>query len=550
MDIILSKLQSIVSAGGPFIILLGFLIFVHELGHFLVAKWCGVRVEVFSLGFGKKIFQLKRGDTNYCISMIPLGGYVKMFGDEIGSQISELDRPFSFTHKKLWQRFSVVLAGPTMNFFFAILIFAIVSLIGEEVRRPILGDISEGTLAYTAGFRSGDEVRTVNSIPVKTWDQFQDLLDASANMKTSFSVKRTGTEQTLQLEATPTLKANENILSFSQFIGDVTGLSQNSKSTFIGVVHNSQAQKLGLMTGDRIVSINSLPISYFRELENLLIVEQGKPIEIEVERGLDKEPKNIKISGTLEPISSLASFGIESPDLYLAKVVPDSPAAVAGILSGDKIVKINSTEPKNWEDVLNSVKGFSGNGTVAITINRDGQDKSFEIVPKLVSHMSYQGKEEKRYTVGIMPWIQSAPPALAIVQSSNIFEALQRGWRKTFDVTGMTLLSFVRLLQGSISPKNIGGVLSIGQAASETFKIGWNHFLQLMAVISVNLFVINLFPVPVLDGGHLLFYVIEGLRGAPLSMRKMEIAQQVGLVMLMSLMALSLFNDVTRLLGF
>ena len=211
MDLILAKFQAVLSGFGPFIILLGFLIFVHELGHFLVAKWCGVRVEVFSLGFGKKILQFKRGGTNYCISLIPLGGYVKMFGDELGAKIEKEDIPFSFTHKKLWQRFAVVLAGPLMNFFFAIFIFTAVGLLGEDVRRPVLGDVSENTLAYKAGFRSGDEVQAINSTPVKTWDQLQEALDSGANTKVSFTIKRGGADQVLQLEATPTLRANENI---------------------------------------------------------------------------------------------------------------------------------------------------------------------------------------------------------------------------------------------------------------------------------------------------------------------------------------------------
>ena len=328
------------------------------------------------------------------------------------------------------------------------------------------------------------------------------------------------------------------------------GFSDLSEATFIGVVAGSPAEKMGLKTGDRILSINSLPINYFREIENLLIVQHGKSVNIEVERGFDKDFKIYKLNGAVATISSLSSFGIESPDLYLAKIVDGSPAALAGLATGDKIIQINSIEPKKWDDVLSSVKGFAGDGAIKVTALRQGEEKKFEIVPKMTNHMNLQGGEEKRFTIGIMPWLQNAPPPMTVVQSENIFEAFRRGLKKTYEVTGMTILSFVRLVQGTISPKNIGGVLSIGQAASETFKIGLNHFLQLMAVISVNLFVINLFPVPVLDGGHLLFYTIEGLRGAPLSMRKMEIAQQVGLVMLMSLMALSLFNDVTRLFGF
>ncbi len=557
MDMILSKIQWLLSTGGPFVILLGFLVFVHELGHFLVARWCGVRVETFSLGFGKKIIQIKRGDTTYCVSIVPFGGYVKMFGfeEEVEGQMTEAEKKFSFSRKKLWQRFLIVLAGPLMNFVFAIVIFAMVSLMGEEIRQPVLGDVREETLAYTAGFRSGDEILSVNGVQTKTWDQFQEALNTSANVKTFFQVRRKGDgaesiSQPIQLEAVPVLKPNENILSLREYIAGVDGFSQNSRAPFIGVIPHSSAENFGLLSGDRLLKINKRGLSYFRQIENFLIAEKGQNIELEIERGMDKPPKTLKLSGQLGSISSLTAFGIELPDLYLAKIVDGSPAEKAGLLPGDRILRINSKKVVVWDDVLNAIKGFSGEGTVQLVVSRNGEEKSFDLVPKLTSHTTLQGMEDKRFTIGIIQWMTIAPPVTELVQARNPVEAFLRGWKRTYEVTLMTGLSFVRLFQGAISPKNIGGVISIAQVSSETFKMGITHFLQLMAIISVNLFAINLFPVPVLDGGHLLFYVIEGLRGAPLSMKNMEIAQQVGLVVLVGLMALSLFNDFSRLLGF
>ncbi len=537
----------------PFIILLGFLVFVHESGHFLVAKWCGVRVQTFSLGFGKKIFQFKKGDTTYCISLIPLGGYVKMFGDEVGADIAPEERRYSFTHKRLWQRIAVVLAGPLMNFFFAILIFTVVAMVGEEVRKPVIGDVNDDSVAFKDGLRSGDEVVKINGEQIQTWDDFQDHLNKLANTKTTLDVKRLGSDQTLHVETTPSLRPNENILSLTDSIGDIGGVTTVSRAAIVGVVSKSQAESLGLRTGDRIISVNGKAITYFRELENLLVTLQGNHVEFEVARGLDKDEKKLKVEGSITPVSSLQTFGVEIADLYLAKIVDESPAAAAGLLSGDKIIGIeNKTDkvtPTKWEDVLNTVKNYSGEGSLHVTVLRAGEKKEFNIAPKLTEHMTHQGAEEKRFTIGIMPWVQSAPPMTTTLYTKNPIDALVRGYKKTADVTVMTVVSFVRLIQNKISPKNIGGVISIGQAASETFKVGISHFLQLMAVISINLFILNLLPIPVLDGGHLLFYVIEGLSGSPVSMRKMEIAQQVGLVVLMSLMALSLFNDFSRVFG-
>jgi regulator of sigma E protease len=180
---------------------------------------------------------------------------------------------------------------------------------------------------------------------------------------------------------------------------------------------------------------------------------------------------------------------------------------------------------------------------------REGKIVTAEVQPEMTTHMTAQGGEENRFTVGIMPYVIVSKPNTFIMKYSNVGQALKHGVDRSWDITVMTVMSFVRLLQAEISPKNIGGVISIGQAASATFKIGISHFLQMMAIISINLFILNLLPIPVLDGGHLVFYSVEALRGAPLSMRKIEIAQQVGLVLLVSLMVFALFNDFTRLLG-
>jgi regulator of sigma E protease len=161
METIFGFLGTGASAILPFIVLLGLLIFVHEMGHFLVAKFFGVRVEVFSLGFGKKILKYKKGDTTYCLSLIPLGGYVKMFGDDPNAPIAPEEQKYSFTHKPVSQRIGVVIAGPLMNFFFAILVLFVVALIGQNGRAPIIGDVIPGTSAYESGFRSGDQILSV-----------------------------------------------------------------------------------------------------------------------------------------------------------------------------------------------------------------------------------------------------------------------------------------------------------------------------------------------------------------------------------------------------
>lgn len=551
MEIIINYLHQGLAAIIPFIILLGLLIFVHELGHFMVAKFFGVRVEVFSLGFGKKILQYKRGDTNYCLSLIPLGGYVKMFGDEVGAKLAEEEKQFSFLNKPVYQRIGIVLAGPLMNFFFAIFIFFTVALIGEEVRGPVLGDIKQDTPAYTAGFRSGDKILSVAGESTKTWDEFQRQLTSGYGKSVPVEVEREVGKVIETLSITPALQPNPNILSTESFVGDVPGLSPLSQQAVIGVVGNSVAEKSGLQTGDRILAVNNVAIHFFRQLENIFISQQGEKITLDIERQVNNSEKfeKLKINFSKGSYPSLESMGIESAELYLSKVSDNSPAMQAGLFPGDRIVSVGNVIPKVWDDLLVTIKSYSGTGPLEFNINRRGELKTLNITPQMTTHMTVQGTEEKRFTIGIMPTIYISQPATTIVKADGAWPALLRGYEKTIDVTVMTIMSFVKLIQNKISPKNIGGVISIGQAASETFKIGIVHFLQMMAIISVNLFILNLLPIPILDGGHLLFYTIEAIRGAPVSMRKMEVAQQVGLVLLMSLMIFALFNDFSRLLG-
>lgn len=554
---IFSYLQSGLSAVIPFVILLGILIFVHELGHFLVARWCGVRVEVFSLGFGKKLLKYKKGDTTYALSLIPLGGYVKMFGEQPGDNISEEDKKFSFTHKTVWQRIAVVLAGPLMNFFFAVFIFFAVALMGEEAKTPIIGDVTVNSPAHTAGFRSGDRILSINEKTVVTWEDFQKALSLKENhdLHIDVIVQREGTSEEVKISTDAKAEPNPNVLSSYDYLANIEGLSPYSAGTTIGVLNGSPLAALGLKTGDSITSVNGQKVQYWRQLDPLLAkLNPKEPLTIEVMGKRDDDKVEKPITVTLAPLESIQSFskdtlGFESSELYLSKIIDDSPAKAAGLHAMDRLVSINGVTLTKWDDVITNIKSFDGSNPVEISVLRDGQMIGLKITPKMTTQMLPTGTEEKRYTIGIAPIVNIAMPEIMTVRTSNPGSALVRGVQKTWDVSVMTVMSFVRLFQAKISPKNIGGVISIGQAASETFKIGITQFLQMMAIISVNLFILNLMPVPVLDGGHLVFYVIEIIKGAPLSMKKMELAQQVGLAILMSLMIFALFNDFTRLLG-
>ncbi|MFP5520217.1 MAG: RIP metalloprotease RseP [Bdellovibrionia bacterium] len=551
MEILLSSVSTLFSAIVPFVTLLGILIFVHELGHFLVARWCGVRVEVFSLGFGKKLLSYKRGDTTYALSLIPLGGYVKMFGEQNGDTVSEDERGVSFTHKTVWQRIAIVLAGPMMNFLFAIVIFFAIGLIGEDHRLPVLGDFKESSPAYQAGFRPGDFIKSINGQSVRSMEEVQKFLSLNTlqDVTLSFEVERQFSKEVAKVDATFIGAQNPNVLSKFDFVARLEGFDAYTQGTTVGVKPNTIFASLGINTGSQILAVNNVEVKSWRELLfNLQAAKASEQLHLRIKNPGSEDIAELNLSSGAVDALTPEKLGFESSDLYLAAIVKGSPAEKAGLLKNDRITAINGKPILVWEDVLNEIRNSEGK-TSEFTITRGTETLVKTITPEMTTHMTIHGREEKRYTIGIAPMVNIAFPDTINIKADGLGHALVRGVERTWDVSVMTVMSFVRLFQGMISPKNIGGVISIGQAAHETYKMGLIQFLQMMAIISVNLFILNLLPIPVLDGGHLVFYSIEVLKGAPLSMRKMEIAQQVGLALLMSLMVFALFNDFTRLLG-
>ncbi|MCX7979166.1 MAG: RIP metalloprotease RseP, partial [Bdellovibrionaceae bacterium] len=240
------------------------------------------------------------------------------------------------------------------------------------------------------------------------------------------------------------------------------------------------------------------------------------------------------------------SLGIESPELYLGRIIPDTPAALAGLRPNDKIIRVNQTKVRRWEDVLESIKS-SGGEPVNLLVLREGKELAFSVTPKATTHLNQHGQEERRYTIGIITALEFAPAEIVKISASDPLSAGARAIKRSWDATVMTIMSFVALIKNEISPKNIGGIISIGQAASETYRASLSQFLSMMALISINLFILNLLPIPVLDGGHLVFYLVELVKGSPLNLKKMELAQQLGIVLLLTLMAYALFNDFSRI---
>jgi len=545
----------------PFVILLGILIFVHELGHFLVARLCNVRVEVFSLGFGKKIFSFKKGDTNYCISLIPLGGYVKMFGEQGSESVkTEEDKQVSYSHKNPWQRIAIVLAGPLMNFIFAVFIFTLIAEIGEQSRAAVIAEVAANSPAAQMGLKTGDRVLEVNSVKVQNYEDFQKSLNQFKDSSAPALVEDvSGQLRTLTLKVTSI--TNPNIFSLENRLGQIEGILPYAKSAVVAVLNDSLAYQAGLRTGDEITEINTQKITQWVQLEALILGAKSD-LTIKLSRPAANESsdeKQSKAALTLTlPISnsdkvrektkSLADFGFDNTELYLDQVMKDSPAEAAGLAKYDKMISINSAKIKKWDDVSEAIKAYDGLEAMTVVISRDGAQIIKKITPKVTELTTVFGGIDKRFTIGIIPFIVAAEPELVVIKSDSIIHSVAKGLDRTIDISTMTVMSFVKLFQGQVSVKNVGGMVSIGKAAKDSFAAGAQAFLMTMGILSVSLFILNLLPIPVLDGGHLVFYIIEVIKGSPLSLRKMEIAQQVGFVLLMGLMILAQFNDIVRFL--
>lgn len=537
----------------PMIILLGLLIFVHELGHFLAAKYYKVGVETFSLGFGPKLIKFVRNGTVYCVSALPLGGYVKMFGDEPGKDISEEEKTLSYLHKPVGQRIVIVLAGPLMNLFFAAFLFYWIAWIGDKAISPTVGEIAPNSAAYAQGFRPYDKVLSINDQPIRTWDEVKTIIETSPDQSLSFILDRTG--EILNLQTTPELSANDNLFSTADNIGKIKGLSSELHLPLIGVTTNSPAFLSGLRSGDQVLEIDGEPVKWFKDIEPTALESlfNGPGLaKVKLRRFEDFRQRDSfeEVNLTLNAQNfTEQDLGLFIPETLVAEVQEDSPAAKAGLQRMDQILEINGSSILSFEDILQNVSQYKPEGEpLSIQVLRGDIQLQFSIRPEMNTLEGQYGETENRFTIGVIPVLLSMPNTF-LWKSQSFSEAFARAFYQTAHWTKVTLLSFVRIVQNRVSSKNISGIISIGQVAQQSWSLGLNAFLKIMAIISINLFVLNLLPIPILDGGHLVLFTLEAIKGSPVCLKKVEIAQQVGFLALLFLMAFALFNDFNRIFG-
>ena len=513
-----------------FILFLGPLVFFHELGHFLLARFFGVRVEVFSIGFGPKLFKFKKGFTEYAVSLIPLGGYVKMFGDDPlnKDEIAEEDREHSFTFKGKWARFWIVFGGPLANFILAYFIFFSLFMVGERIPEIKLGIIQEKTILHQVGFRSGDVLFKLNS---KEIYNPSDIALEGKNVIKSVTVKRNGVAKALTID-----------LSGEEFFKEVSKYPPLLRKPVV-IDNKGQMFAVSFLKDSFSWKKSLAEMDHYNASSEVFLYPIIGDIEEHSQPKVDlNKPKTLTIepSERLNFVKDLAKLGYRTLDLKVKEVNKSSPAEKAGIKKDDIILSLEGKEVFSFEELRKNLQETKKD-TVQVTVLASGEIKVLNISPEKKEISGQIVKLIGVYSSGIYQGLEFVNTG-----SRGLWKSLWMSFDRTWDTMVKTVEGFTKLITGSVSFKTIGGPLAIGKVASDSFNMSLSYFFQLMALISVNLGIINLFPIPVLDGGHILFIFLEIINRGPVSRRKMEIAQQIGLSFLLMLMVGAIFNDFSR----
>jgi len=528
-----------------FIILIGLLVFAHEFGHFLMARICGVRAEIFSLGFGKTILKKKIGFTEYRLSLIPLGGYVKFLGDEadkneIKKVPAELEK-YSFNHQNVYKRALIVFGGPFFNFILAGVLFAFVYLIGEPNVASVIGYVEKDSIAWNAGIREGDNIVAVNGKKINLWMEADDLI-SKQEKEVALTVKR-GFE-TIVINV-----SLKELLVRDKFGGNIykTGIEYIApfkRAALVGVAaSNDTAYKAGFKTGDLIVSIGGTKIESWNDLDKYLSEHKGF-----MSFKVNRNAKEIIIDAD-DQSNTANEFGFYPAELFISKFVnQESPAYKAGMKEGDRIVSLNGASIGSFQ-MLQQEVDRAGRASKALTVvaERGADLLTFIILPKFHDlGRDETGAKDKRFLLGIETIFTPGPTVEKIVKVRNPIKLVWVSLEKTLFWIWITLVGLFKLVTGAVSLKAVGGPLMIGKVAGDSLYLGIVYFLRIMAIISINLGLINLLPVPVLDGGHMAFFTYEAVFRKPMKEKYIMVAQQVGFYILIGLVVLSFYNDILK----
>lgn len=545
-----------------FILLIGALVFFHELGHFAVAKACGIKVTRFSLGFGPRLFKFTYGETEYTLSLLPFGGYVKMLGEGVGNEAEGADSARAFSNKPLLHRCAVVLAGPVANFILAVVIYFCMFIGPHTFGDTKLGVVTEGEPAWQAGIRPGDRIVAVFNKPIAQWEDLRDAIIAhpDQNLQVTYERDNKRIDTMVQTQS----RHEQNAFQEQESRGKI-GVSLMYLRPQLAVVDSqSPAAKAGIKTGDLITAVNGHAVQAWFEVKRAVAEADPKaPMALTLRRGTSD------INVTLTPEAPLADLpqelygsadvpggytGLTNRNALIVRVDKDTPAAKAGLQAGDRLLSVAIKAPNAapivrnigmWEVDLAPI-GFDPKSELTLTYQRE-RTVAHQSLFLAAEHRSDDLKNEQTsYVMGAYNDSLATTSTYTYDRPIYPIEALGESVKQVGEDMTMIATGIKKMFQGALPVSSMGGPIMLFVIAERSASQGRSYFLRTLCMVSVNLGMLNLVPVPVLDGGHLLFFAIEAITRRTPSIKIREYANLIGLGLVLMLMVLVFKNDLMR----
>jgi len=547
-----------------FILLLGGLILVHEAGHFVMAKAMGVKVLVFSIGFGPSLIKWRRGDTEYRIAAVPLGGFVKMFGDEVGEEFPKdeapkiygvtagrfviVDADRAFNSKPLWRRTLIVLAGPVSNLVLPLLVFIGLYFSHSEVVPSYIGSVEEGGPAWEAGVRPGDSISAIDGEAVSAWWQMERRIQGSEGRALKLSVRRG--DSTFETSVVPEeiVMVRHGQLGLEDRSWRIQVASQ-AVHPVIWVREGSAPYMAGLRTFDRILTVDSKRVRFLSDAEGELALPGAHVVEVAREKALGflghAAVGLYADRGTATLQGPVAESDLASAEMVVHTVDAGSAAGATGLKTGDRIVSVDDRKFILWAlmeayfsenlDKPHAVAWLDERG-----VERTGE---LQLAPEKV-----KGELNEEKTVVVFGAYNHSTVGFPdpVPNDDRLAYTLVMGLEDTAEAFRVTIAGLAGLFVGKVPLKEMGGPILIYSMAARTVEEGWNWFFFILAWLSINLGIINLIPIPILDGGHLLFFAIEAVIRRPVPVKVRQLASWAGLIVILVLMLFVIYNDVDR----
>ncbi|MFO0746079.1 MAG: site-2 protease family protein [Myxococcota bacterium] len=543
----------------PILLTIGGVILVHELGHFLVARWMGIYVVEFSIGFGPRLFVFKGKKTHphlppteYAIALLPVGGFVKMLGYDPGDPVPDEAKDVAFGQKPIWRRFLAVAAGPAFNLILPLILFFAVSLTVSKVDGNVVADVIDGYPAAAAGIRAGDRITEIDGEKIEYWWQIQAALQPRYEQPTHIAwIDVTG--QPKEATLTPALEERVYIPDVITKKVGIIGLTGSYALPIVGVTTGSAAAAAGIAPWDRVVAVDGTPVTRVKQMLTLLTSHADRDVRVSfihydaaVVRPFGVDAGTVK-DVTLPAAVNDPARGLVASACVVWRTVPGSPAERIGLKPGDEIVSLGDHSCDSWMTFADSQKG---KGPMKLVVKRDGvvlAPMALEVV-----RMPWPNdfdKTAKEWIHGIVTQFDVAADE-KVDNDDRLAFALYNTSHGFGESIEQTLKMLGGLFAGKVSiGEGLGGPVDIGRMAVRAAEQGWDQLLRLIGAISISIGLVNLLPIPILDGGQILFLALEGIRRRPVSLRTRMIAVYTSLAFVVVLMVLVIRNGVAKFAG-